>query len=82
MVLLNYLLGSAKLAIWRTRKNRTLGIGSVDAERVLKGMVAARIKIEFAYFKLVNNIIDFSAIWSVGSFLCEVGQDGMLVLKI
>lgn len=56
--------------------------GWVDAERVLKGMVAARIKIEFGYFKLVNNIMDFSAIWSVGTFLCEVGEDEMLVLKM
>lgn len=44
--------------------------------------MAARIKIEFGYFKLVNNIMDFSAIWSVGRFLCEVGEDETLILKM
>lgn len=59
-----------------------MGTGSIDAERVMKGMVAARIKIEFVYFKLVNDIIKFSEIWVVENFLCEVGEDEMLVLKM
>ncbi len=40
--LLNYLIGTAKLAIWKTRKNKELELGSVDAELMLKGMVKGR----------------------------------------
>lgn len=79
MCLLNYLLGSAKLAIWKTRKNKLLGTGSVDAECVLKGLVAARIKVEFSYFKMVNNVLEFSTVWTVGKVLCEI-VDEVLIL--
>ena len=37
--LLNVLLGSAKMAIWRTWKNKLLGVGSIDSSEVFKGMV-------------------------------------------
>jgi hypothetical protein len=46
------MLGAAKLAIWKTRKNSIGGQGSVD----VVGMLAARLRVEFAYYKLVNNI--------------------------
>ncbi len=42
-----------------------LGIGSIDAEMVLKGMITARIKIEYTYYKLVSDIVMFSEIWTV-----------------
>jgi len=41
----NFLLGMAKIAIWKTQKNKLLGISTVDAENAFKGMVTARIKI-------------------------------------
>ncbi len=47
----------------KTRKNKMLGIGSIDAEMVLKGMITARIKIEYTYYKLVSDIVMFSEIW-------------------
>lgn len=36
----------------------------------MKGMMAAQIKIEFVYFKLVNDIIQFPEIWAVENFFC------------
>ncbi len=80
--LLNFLLGSAKLSIWKTRKNKMLGIGSIDAEMVLKGMITARIKIEYTYYKLVSDIVMFSEIWSVGGVLCQIGENEMLLLNV
>ncbi len=80
--LLNFLLGSAKLSIWKTRKNKMLGIGSIDAEMVLKGMITARIKIEYTYYKLVSDIVMFSEIWSVGGVLCQIGENEMLFLNV
>ncbi len=69
------------MAIWKTRKNKLTGIGSVDVEDVFRSMVNARIKIEYTYFKLINDIQMFSEIWSVGGVLCEVLENYMLVLK-
>ncbi len=80
--LLNFLLGSAKLSIWKTRKNKMLGIGSIDAEMVLKGMITARIKTEYTYYKLVSDIVMFSEIWSVGGVLCQIGENEMLLLNV
>ncbi len=42
-----------------TRKNKELELGSVDAELMLKGMVKGRITMEFAYYKLINNVESF-----------------------
>lgn len=63
--LLNFVLGSAKMSIWKTRKNKMLGMGPINAEMVIKGMITARIKIEYTYYKLVNDFAMFSEIWLV-----------------
>lgn len=41
-VLLNCIFASAKLAIWKSRKNRLLGVGWTDATRCLRGLMAAQ----------------------------------------
>ncbi len=43
--LLNYVLGTAKLSIWKTRKNKRLCIGGMDLVNMLKGLIANRLKI-------------------------------------
>ena len=80
--LLNFLLGTAKLAIWLTRKNKMLDIGSVDPLEGFKGMVKTRIKVEFAYYRLVNDVTTFASIWGVKGLLFEVGDDGKLIFKM
>lgn len=75
-------MGSTKLSIWKTRKNKMLGIGSIDAEMVLNGMITARIKKEYTYYKLVSDIVMFSEIWSVGGVLCQIGENKMLCLNV
>ena len=80
--LFNFLVASAKLAIWRTRKNRNLGEGTTDPVDVLKGMVGCRVKVEFAYYKLVNDVDSFLGIWALGGLLCEVDEEERLVLRL
>ena len=80
--LVNFLLGTAKLAIWLTRKRKMLGLESVDPLEGFRGMVKSRIRVEFAYYKLVNDVRTFSSIWCVGGLLCEVGGDGELLLTV
>lgn len=81
MCLLNYLIGTAKLAIWKTRKNQGLQLNSTNVEVMFKKLVAGRLKIEFVYYSLVNNETGFSDLWCVNEVLCVV-SDGHLVLQM
>ena len=65
-VLVNFISAMSKLAIWLTRKNRNRGVGSVDPVQVLKGLVAARLRVEYAYHKTVDNLEGFDSRWTVG----------------
>ncbi len=79
--LLNYVLGTAKLSIWKTRKNKRLGIGGMDPVKMLKGLIANRLKIEFAYYVLVGDLITFREMWCVGEILCCIYEE-QLVLNL
>jgi len=50
IVLLNFIFGKAKMAIWLTRKNKTLNLRGVDPVLMLKGLVMGRLMLEFAYY--------------------------------
>ena len=78
--LINYISGTAKMAIWLTRKNKREGAGSIDPVQVMEGLVAARLRVEFAYYKLVDNVEAFSLFWAQGDVLCVV-QEGELCLS-
>jgi hypothetical protein len=80
-VLLNFVLGAAKLAILKTRKNSIRGQGSVDVVGMLEGMLAAKLRVEFAYYKLVNNVDLFMIIWGIHSLLCLVTMEENLELS-
>lgn len=43
MVLLNYLIGTAKLAVWKTRKNKGLQLETIDPEEMCKRLIAGRL---------------------------------------
>uniref|UniRef100_A0A3Q3ERM5 Reverse transcriptase domain-containing protein n=1 Tax=Labrus bergylta TaxID=56723 RepID=A0A3Q3ERM5_9LABR len=78
--LMNFLSGSAKLAIWLTRKNRAQGTGCVEPLLVLEGLLKARLKVEFAYYQMMDNVQDFNSVWAVEEALCSVGGDGELII--
>jgi hypothetical protein len=52
-VLLNFLFAQAKLAIWQTRRNRVKGGGITDSLLLFKGMVSARLRVEFEFYKMI-----------------------------
>ncbi len=79
--MLNFLSGSAKLAIWLTRKNRVQNVGSVDPVPVLEGLLKARIRVEHAYYRMTDNMLAFRQIWAVGGVLCSVGEDEELIVN-
>ena len=59
--LINLLSGTAKLPIWETRKNRVRGQGSEN----VAGLVAARFRVEFSYFKMTEQTEVFVSMWGV-----------------
>ena len=74
-VLVNFLSGRAKLAIWKTRKNRILGRGPVDTVLMVGGLLAARLRLEYTYY--VQDLDTFTNIWGIGGVLCAVGEEGL-----
>lgn len=75
MCLLNYLIGTAKLAVWKTWKNKGLQLATMDPEEMFKRLIAGRLKIEFAYYKLTNNLLGFCDVWRVNEVLCMLYDD-------
>ena len=80
--LLNFIFGQAKLATRLSRKNRRLGTGSCEAADVLKGLVAARLRVEFAYYSLVQRIPEFLSLWGIDGALCNIDGEGRLDLNV
>ena len=81
MVLMNFLFANAKIATWVSRKNKMAGGGWTDTLRCLRGLVAARLRVEHAFFTLTDNLEGFRAVWGVGQVLCSLGDNQSLVLK-
>lgn len=50
-----FLCGTAKLAIWLTRKKHTQG-GTVESVLVLEGFLKACLKVDYTYFKTMAKI--------------------------
>jgi len=64
----------------RNCQNQGLQLNSINVEVMFKKLVAGRLKIEFAYYSLVNNERGFIDLWCVNDALCVV-YDGNLVLE-
>lgn len=58
-VLLNFLFGQVKLAIWLSRKEKLSGNESCEVDSILRGLIRLRLKIEYTYYKLVNDFDTF-----------------------
>ena len=79
-LLLHFLFANAKLAIWKSRKNQLAGVGWTDAVLCLRGLVAARLRVENAYYTLINHLQGFLDVWAVGQVLCSLGDNDSLIL--
>lgn len=78
-ILINLILGQAKLAIWKTRKNRLRGEGTEDAVLMLTGMLAARLRVEFEFYRLINKSDIFVNLWGVQDVLCSVVENSLVL---
>lgn len=70
-----FLSGTAKLAIWKSRKNNLSGQSSLDVLKIFKVLVAARLRIEHAYYKIIKCVESFMYIWGINEVLCTVDDD-------
>ena len=74
--LVNFVYGTVKLSVWKTRRNQIQGMGSVDPLLMAKGIISARLKIEHTYYSLVGDMERFAQVWCVGDALCAVTDNG------
>ena len=79
--LINFLSGKAKLAIWKTRKNRVRGLGSEDVVSMMAGLVAAWLRVAFSYYKITEQTEVFVRMWGVNDVLCSV-RDNLLTVNL
>lgn len=56
-VMLNVLIGSAKLPIWLTCKNKDCGAGYFETVLVLKGLLRTRLKMKYGFFLQNDTLI-------------------------
>ena len=77
--LINFMSGLAKLAIWKTRKNRVRGAGSEDVVMMLTGLLAARLRVEFEFYRLTKKTEVFGNIWGVRNVLCSVRENALFL---
>lgn len=75
IVLLNFIFANVKMAIWRSGKNRMLGTGLKNPVLCFRGLNAARLKVEHAYYKLTENIPGFFKVWGLNNVLCSVDNN-------
>jgi len=80
LVLLNFVFGTAKLSIWKTRKNKMLGKDTLDPLLMFKGLVASRLRIEYAYYTLVGCLPMFVNTWAINGALCRIDENDDLLL--
>ena len=78
--LVNFLIGQAKMSIWLSRRNKMKGQGSTDATLIFRGLVATRLKVEFAYYKMVSDLEEFVSVWGgEGNVLCSVADQSLVL---
>ena len=79
---MNFLSGAAKFTIWLTCRNHAQSSGSVELVPVLEGLLKTRLRVEYTYCQMMDNVQGFSRIWAVEGVLCSVGSDGELIVNI
>lgn len=77
-VLLNFLFGQAKMAIWLSRKSKLNDKGSTDAFLILKGLTKSRINVEYGFYKMVNDLAMFNYKWGVNQCICHADSENVL----
>ncbi|TWW78216.1 hypothetical protein D4764_11G0003370 [Takifugu flavidus] len=76
--LLNLFIGQAKLAIYKSRRNKIGGSLDYDLQTIFARMVNARIKTDFNFYRATNNIEEFKSTWCLNDELCLVEEEELV----
>ena len=72
--LLNYVVGQAKMAIYKTRKNQVEGEAGLGLREMFCVLVKARIKIDHRYHELMNTMKVFTDVWCFTTAVCSIHE--------
>ena len=81
MSLFVYLSTMAKLCIHLARRNVFRNQGPVDPLDIFKSKIFSRLRLEFEYHRLNENLHSFNIIWAFDDILCDT-HDGQLNFHI
>ena len=73
--LLNFVVGQAKMAVYRSRKNQVEGEAGLGLAEMFG--VQARVRVDFRYHSLMGTMEEFRDLWCFTSAVCTV-QEGKL----
>ena len=79
--LLNFVVGQAKLAIYKSRKSKIVSDGDEQGVELLplfKALVKARIRVDFGFYLLMDNIDEFVSQWCYNDALCSVVEEQLV----
>ncbi len=71
-VLLDFIFRQTKLAIWLSRKRKLLGLELTDVILVFRGLIKSHINIEYAYYKMSDDLDSFRSKWGINQCVCEI----------
>lgn len=80
--LLNFLIGQAKLSIYVDRKNKVNGGQGERVDKIFILLVKSRVKAEFMFFSMMNNLIDFVLLWCFNNVVCSVVDEELVFSSI
>ena len=75
-----YIICITKLAIHISRRNKRDDHGSTAPLDIFKNYIQARLKAEFEYFRLTNQVQVFEDKWAVDDALCRIENNDLLIL--
>lgn len=78
--LANFLIGQAKLAIYKTHQCKNAG-EDVSVVPLFKSLVKSRVVIEYTYYRHTNNVSYFEWRWGFGAVLVNISEAGNLVFN-
>ncbi len=49
---------------------------------MFKALITARIRAEFAFYKMINNVMVFNDIWGIDKLFCVVDKEETFIIHI
>lgn len=80
--LLNFVVGQAKLSIYKSRKNKIENVFGEQLLPMFKALIKARIRVDFGFYSLMSNVDAFMAEWCITDAICTVVEEKLIFNKV